>query len=49
VPEMEVHNLYGKRFTIHRLQQTNVLQEQPRFAQRGLDSLLETAYLLSPK
>ena len=49
VTESEVQALYGKRFTIHMLQQTNVLNEQPRFAQRGLDSLLETAYLLSPK
>jgi thiopurine S-methyltransferase len=49
VPEIEVQNLYGERFTIRTLQQTNVLHEQPRFAQRGLDSLLETVYLLSPK
>lgn len=49
VPENEVRNLYGKRFDIHKLQQTDVLQEQPRFAQRGLDALLETVYLLQPK
>jgi len=49
VPENEVRNLYGKRFDIHTLQQIDVLQEQPRFAQRGLDALLETVYLLQPK
>lgn len=49
VPESEVRKLYSARFSIQVLQQTSVLDEQPRFAQRGLDGLLETVYLLTPK
>ncbi len=49
VAETEVRTLYGQRFHIHTLQQTDVLPEQPRFAQRGLDALVESVYLLQPK
>ncbi len=49
VSETEVRDLYGKCYEIRLLQQTNILPEQPRFAQRGLESLLETVYLLQPK
>ena len=49
VPESEVQNLYNQHFEIQKLQQLNVLSNEPRFAQRGRDSLLETVYLLQPK
>lgn len=49
VPEIEVRSLYSHCFDIHRLQQMDVLSSQPRFAQRGLDRLVESVYLLQPK
>ena len=48
VTETEVQNLYANRFIIHKLQQRDVLPDQPRFAERGLNKLLETVYLLQP-
>ncbi|MDQ1362549.1 MAG: thiopurine S-methyltransferase [Pseudomonadota bacterium] len=48
VPETEVRALYGKRFDIQKIHQVDVLPDQPRFAQRGLDFLLESVYLLKP-
>ena len=49
VTETEVQNLYANRFIIHKLQQRDVLPDLPRFAERGLYTLLETVYLLQPK
>jgi thiopurine S-methyltransferase len=49
VPEIEVRSLYSHCYDIHRLQQMDVLSAQPRFAQRGLDRLVESVYLLQPK
>lgn len=49
VPEQEVLALYGRKFEIRKIHQADVLHEQPKFAQRGLDCLLESVYLLRPK
>ena len=49
VPEKEVRSLYSRRFDIHLLKQVDVLTDQPRFAQRGLLSLVESVYLLQQK
>jgi thiopurine S-methyltransferase len=49
VSESEIQKLYSKRFDISKRQQSDVIQEQPQFRKRGLDSILETVYWLKPK
>lgn len=46
VSEEEVNVLFGDAFTIEKLAVKNTLDEEPRFKERGLSSLLETAYKL---
>jgi thiopurine S-methyltransferase len=47
VTDEEVEALYGDNFKIEKLAAKNILQDEPRFAQRGLTSLTETAYKLT--
>ena len=49
VSAAEVQRLYGQRYAIHTLRQENIIAEEPRFAQRGLGSLIESAYLLQTR
>ncbi len=47
VSEEEVHELYMDNFTIEKLVVKNILDDEPRFKQRGLTALTETAYKLT--
>lgn len=47
VTEEEVKELYSDNFTIEKLAAKNVLDDEPRFKQRGLTALTETAYKLT--
>ncbi len=47
VDEEEVHALYAENFGIDKLAARNTLQDEPRFQQRGLTALSETAYKLT--
>ena len=47
VTEEEVQNLYSNDYRIEKLAAKNVLEDEPRFQQRGLTSLVETAYKLT--
>jgi len=47
VPEDEVDKLYSDSFRIEKLAEKNVLEDEPRFKQRGLTALTETAYKLT--
>jgi thiopurine S-methyltransferase len=47
VTEDEVSALYGDSFKIDKLALKNILEDEPRFKQRGLTSLTETAYKLT--
>lgn len=49
VHEGDVREYYARRFTIEVLSDTNILAKEPRFAERGLSSLHEKAYLMTPK
>ena len=49
VTEEEVKKLYADHFNIDKLLVKNILEEEPRFQQRGLTSLVETAYKLTRK
>lgn len=46
VREEEVHALFEARCTIDLLMRRDILEEEPRFRERGLTSMAETAYLL---
>lgn len=46
VSEEEVHALYQSQFSINKLAAKNTLEMEPRFKQKGLTSLIETAYKL---
>lgn len=48
VGEDEVRQLFSDRFHIERLAQQDVLDEAPRFRERGLTSLVEKVFLLTP-
>jgi thiopurine S-methyltransferase len=48
VPETEVRELLGGRFSITRLHSLDLLQETGRYADRGLDRMWEHVYLLEP-
>jgi thiopurine S-methyltransferase len=45
----EVSHLFGERFEIEPLGGMDVLGENPRFRERGLERLLEQVYVLSPR
>lgn len=47
VSEEEVHELYGKFFEIDKILVKNILASEQKFQQRGLTSLIETAYKLT--
>ena len=47
VTEQEVHELYQDYFTIEKLAVKNILDDEPRFKERGLTALTETAYKLT--
>ncbi|WP_025040251.1 thiopurine S-methyltransferase [Nitrosospira briensis] len=44
----EVEALYHERFTIRLLSQLDVLAQEPRFEERGLNRLQESIFLLAP-
>lgn len=46
VSEGEVQNLYAKDFEISKLHQSDILKNEDRFRQKGLDRLIETVYKL---
>ena len=46
VGEEEVMALFDGAFTIERFDSTDILDDEPRFRQRGLDWLHERAYRL---
>jgi thiopurine S-methyltransferase len=48
VREREVHALYGARYRIALRLEADVLTQHPAFRAKGLTSLLEKAYLLTP-
>jgi thiopurine S-methyltransferase len=47
VTEEEVREFYGKHFKVEKLRAKDILAEEPRFQQRGVSSLIETAYKLT--
>lgn len=49
VSEQEVSKLYGDGFSVEKLLVKNILQDEPRFQERGLTSLVETVYKLIRK
>jgi thiopurine S-methyltransferase len=49
VSEEEVHDLYDESFKIEKLLIKNILSNEKRFQERGLTSLIETAYKLTRK
>ncbi len=49
VTENEIHLLYQKSYEIMPLLATDVLNDYPQFRERGLGSLLDKIYLLSPR
>ena len=49
VSEEEVAELYSRNFSIEKLAAKNILEDEPRFRERGLTLLTETAYKLTKK
>lgn len=49
VPASEVEELYGEFAQVRLLSQTDALQDNPRFAERGLARLLENVFLIEFK
>ena len=49
VSQHEVMNLYQDEFKVNELSRNNILHDEPRFKQRGLDFLTEAVYLLERK
>jgi len=43
----EVERLYKPHFLVEKLHQKNVINEQPRFKQKGLDTMIERVYKIS--
>ncbi|MDH5484207.1 MAG: thiopurine S-methyltransferase [Gammaproteobacteria bacterium] len=43
----DITALYKQHFTIERLHQQDIIQQQPRFRARGLDSMIESVYKLT--
>lgn len=46
VPQAEIRSLFGSHFEIASLGRKDILDEEPRFRERGLTRLAETAWLL---
>jgi thiopurine S-methyltransferase len=49
VRENEVHRLYAAHYDVTQLYTRDILAENPRFRERGLDSLTEQVYRLTPR
>ena len=49
VTDEEVSELYGDYYRVDKLAAKNIIEDEPRFKQRGLTSLTETAYKLTRK
>ena len=49
VSQHEVLDLYQDKFKVNELSRNNILDDEPRFKQRGIDYLTETVYLLERK
>jgi len=49
VTEKEVRGLYGQHFSIQLLESCKVLDENPRFRDKGLTRLEEAVYLMTPR
>ena len=49
VADKEIEQLYGDNYKVDKLAAKNILEDEPRFKQRGLTSLTETAYKLTRK
>ena len=49
VPENEIHDLYQFRYQQRKLCSCEVIEDNTRFKDKGLDSLVESVYLLSAK
>jgi len=47
VSEKEVNELYRDNFKVEKLAAKSILEDEPRFRDRGLTSLMETAYKLT--
>lgn len=47
VTDKETHDLYSKHFSIETLHQLDIIEDQPRFKQRGLDSMIERVYKIT--
>ena len=45
----EIHDLFEARFQIQSLGEMDIIDEEPRFRDRGLDSLIERAHRLTPR
>ena len=45
--ENEVNELYRDNFKVEKLAAKSILEDEPRFKERGLTSLMETAYKLT--
>ncbi|WP_260293059.1 thiopurine S-methyltransferase [Sedimenticola hydrogenitrophicus] len=48
VQEVEVHGLYAGRFTIENILTRDILDDSPRFRNRGVTAMRERVYLLRP-
>jgi thiopurine S-methyltransferase len=49
VPDEEVRNLFSEDYSVDLLASDDVLEEHQRFREKGLTSLFESVYLLTPK
>jgi thiopurine S-methyltransferase len=49
VSDNEVSELYGDNYQIDKLASKNIIEDEPRFKDRGLTSLTETAFKLTRK
>jgi thiopurine S-methyltransferase len=49
VSEKEVNELYQDKFKVEKLAAKNILKDEPRFKDKGLTTLMETAYKLTKK
>jgi thiopurine S-methyltransferase len=48
VQEAEVHEFYAGRFAIENILTRDILEESPRFRDRGVTAMRERVYLLRP-
>jgi thiopurine S-methyltransferase len=48
VAEADIHKLYASRYRIERLWSEEVLEDIPRFKDKGLSGLVESVYRLQP-